>query len=161
MLLAFSPPVPAGEFDSVAPPFQAPHLAALDLDRKPRSLERLRGNVVLINFWASWCAPCVREMPLLQRLQDVTAGQPFAVWTVNVAEPQDRLQRFVQRLGLTLPVLLDPESRAFNDWGVSVLPTSFLVDRQGRVRYRALGEVQWDSAEVHSVVQTLIAEFPQ
>ena len=129
-----------------------------DLRGDTPQLMEYRGRVLLVNFWASWCPPCIREMPGMQRLQQRLGDQPFTILTINVGEQKYKVWKFVQLINLTLPVLLDPDSRTFNDWGSSILPTSFLLDRQGRVRYRAQGDLEWDSDEIVSLINTLLTE---
>ncbi len=129
-----------------------------DLRGDTTQLMEYRGRVLLVNFWASWCPPCIREMPGIQRLQQRLGDQPFTILTINVGEQKYKVWKFVQLINLNLPVLLDPNSRTFNDWGSSILPTSFLLDRQGRVRYRAQGDLEWDSDEIVSLINTLLTE---
>jgi len=129
-----------------------------DLGNATIQLADYRGRVVLVNFWASWCPPCIREMPSLQHLQQRLDDQPFTILTINVGEQKYRVWKFVKLINLTLPVLLDPKSRTFNDWGSSMLPTSFLLDRHGRVRYRVQGDLEWDSEEIVSLINTLLTE---
>jgi peroxiredoxin len=97
-------------------------------------------------------------MPSLQRLQLQLDDQPFTILTINVGEPKYKVWKFSQLINLTLPVLLDPESHTFDAWNSSILPTSFLLDRQGRVRYRAQGDLKWDSDETVSLINKLLAE---
>ena len=106
----------AGDFSAV--PAAAPvELRLPDLDGRDRSLDEFRGKVVLVNFWASWCTPCITEMPGIQRLADTLRDRPFAVIGVNVAEAQLRVKAMVRRLGIAFPVLLDRDSAVFNRWG--------------------------------------------
>lgn len=138
-------------------PAMAPGLHLRDVDLEPHDLVASRGDVVLVNFWATWCVPCVREMPSMQRLQDALSDRGFRVLAVNVAEPVGRLQRYLAVQGLTFTVLLDPESRVFHAWGVEALPTSFLIGRDGRVRHRIVGERDWDTDEIRAMVEALLA----
>ena len=149
---------PAGGLDGVSPSVVAPGLRLQALDGTERDLSDLRGKVVLVNFWATWCMPCVREMPSLERLYRERRDRGFLVLAVNVAEPKRRLQAYVERQGLSFPVLLDPDSRAFHAWGVKAIPTSLLVDTAGRVRYRGLGELGWDDDAVRGLIDALLTE---
>jgi peroxiredoxin len=108
-----------------------------------------RGTVVLVNFWATWCEPCRDEMPSIQRLRQKFAGQPFAVLAVNVGEPEARIRKFLAQVTLDFPVLLDPEMSVTRSWQARILPASFLVGRDGRVRYSLVGELDW--ADEHAV----------
>lgn len=130
----------------------------VDLKDNTTQLADYRGKVLLVNFWASWCPPCIKEMPSLQRLQQQLDDEPFTILTINVGEPKYKVWKFAQLINLTLPVLLDPESDTFYAWNSTILPTSFLLDRQGRVLYRAQGDLKWDSEDIVSLINRLLAE---
>jgi len=132
-----------------------------DLHDQPHSLSDYRGKVVLINFWASWCPPCVQEMPDLVRLQQRLADRPFQVLALNVGEKKYRVRKFVKLIGFDLPVLLDTASEIFNAWHVETLPTTFLIAADGRVRYRALGNPDWNDPDTIAVIEALLSETGQ
>lgn len=129
-----------------------------DLERRPRSLDEFSGQVVLVNFWASWCTPCVTEMPSIRRLERALRDEAFAVIGVNVAEGERRAAAATKRLDLDFLVLLDTEGEAFAAWQGQVLPTSYLLDRRGQARYIALGPLEWDDREVQETVRRLLEE---
>jgi len=135
-----------------------PALALSDLAGRAHALPQYRGKVVVLNFWATWCEPCRDEMPSLQRLARHLAGQPFAILGVNYGESDVRVADFAKRLALDFPVLLDPNQDAPRAWRVRVLPASFVVDGEGRVRYRVVGEIDWMSREVVEAVTRLVSE---
>jgi thiol-disulfide isomerase/thioredoxin len=141
------------EGGSTEPDFSLP-----DLKGATRAPADYRGKVMVVNFWASWCPPCIKEMPGIQRLQERLADQPFVILPVNVGELKYRVWKFVKLINFTLPVLLDSNSKTFESWGVSVLPTSFLLDTSGRIRYRVQGDLEWDSEDVVSLIEALINE---
>jgi len=153
-----SPPAASGILETYQLDSAATTFSLADLRGEATQLAQYRGKVLLVNFWASWCPPCIKEMPSLPRLQQRLDGQPFTILTINVGEQKYKVWKFVQLINFTLPVLLDPKSRTFKAWGSSILPTSFLLDRDGRVRYRAQGDLEWDSDEIVSLVSTLLAE---
>ena len=129
-----------------------------DLKGQQHKLEDYRGQVVLVNFWASWCPPCIQEMPGLERLRQKLDGQPFEILAINVGEQKYRVWKFLKLINFGLPVLLDTRKKTFDAWGASVLPTSFLLDKQGRVRYRVQGDLEWDSDTVIALIEALINE---
>ena len=135
-----------------------PPLAAPTLDGKQVDLRDLKGRVVLVNFWATWCEPCREEMPSFQRLRDKLKGRPFEVITVNYGEGPAKIQPFLARWRIDLPVLLDRDKDAAEAWHAGGLPMTFLVDAQGRVRYSAFGECDWSMGEPLRVVESLLAE---
>ena len=135
-----------------------PPLALMDLGAKPVDIAAMRGRVVLVNFWATWCEPCREEMPALERLRAKLKGRPFELVTVNYGESQATVSRFVTKMGLSLPILLDPEKRATQEWKVGGLPMTFLVDASGRVRYSTFGEHDWSQGEPYAIVERLVEE---
>jgi len=119
-----------------------PPLPATDVQGRHWDLAALRGRVVLVNFWATWCAPCKEEMPTLQTLAELE-GERLAVLAVDVREALPRVRRYLQATGLQLPVLLDPQGETARAWGVSVFPTTVLIDAAGRPSRVVLGAVDW------------------
>jgi len=134
----------------------APGLALNDLGGTPRTLADYRGRMLLLNFWATWCEPCRDEMASITRLQERLAGKPFVVLLVNYGEARVRVADFVKRESIAFPILLDPNQDASKAWRVRVLPSSFLVDPDGRVRYKVIGEIDWAQADAVEVVQSLL-----
>ena len=133
-----------------------PPLALPDLAGRPQSLGDYRGKVVLVNFWATWCEPCREEMPSIERLRASLAGQPFAVLAVNIGESEARVRRFLEQVSLQLTVLLDRDSAAARAWHARVLPMSFLVGPDGRVRYAVVGEYDWTQDAAHQAIRSLM-----
>lgn len=133
-----------------------PPLALQDLEGRTHRLEDYRGKVVLVNFWATWCDPCRAEMPAMNKLHASLAGRPFAVLAVNLAESESRIRRFMEQVPLDFPVLLDRDSGAAKAWKARVLPVSFVLDAEGRIRYRALGEIDWAQERVRQAILGLM-----
>ena len=124
---------------------------------RAHTLADYRGNVILINFWATWCEPCREEMPSMRTLRERLAGQPFDVLAINYGESSTRVGEFLARERLDLTVLLDPNKDAARAWRVRVLPGSFLVGSDGRVRFSVIGEFDWASDEAMKTVRALLA----
>jgi peroxiredoxin len=127
-------------------------------------LQTERGNVVLVNFWATWCEPCRAEMPGLQQLGDQLQGQPFRLYSIDLQEDPDSIAAFEHELGLRLNVLIDSEGTVTRAYGVRALPATFLIDRQGVLRQQHLGplltggaETSWTTAWVADQVRQLLA----
>jgi len=138
-----------------------PKLALPDLAGGQADLGDLRGRVVVVNFWATWCVPCRDELPSLQRLRDRFAGKPVEVITVNYGEFPQRIRPFIEKEKLALKVLLDTQKDAARDWGVGGLPMTFIVDANGRARYSVFGELDWSTGEPLQLVEKLLAEAPR
>jgi thiol-disulfide isomerase/thioredoxin len=135
----------------------APALALKDLEGREHQLADYRGKVVLVNFWATWCEPCRQEMPSIQRLSAKLAGKPFVVLAVNVDEPAARIRKFLTDTGFDQPVLLDVNKSVTKQWSARVLPVTFIVGPDGRLRYRLLGEMDWSNQSVVTLIAGLMA----
>ena len=135
---------------------ETPKLALKDTAGRPHTLADYGGKVVLLNFWATWCEPCRDEMATMRVLRERLAGQPFEIVTVNYGESQAKVTAFFKSTGLDFPALLDPNQEAPKAWRVRVLPASFLVGRDGRVRYSVIGEIDWTGEEAMKTVRTLL-----
>lgn len=133
-----------------------PALRLQDLAGKTHDLASLRGKVVLVNFWATWCEPCREEMPSMNRLRASLAGRPFEILAVNLGEPETRIERFLEKIPLDFPVLLDRDMARAKAWKARVLPASYLVGPDGRIRYSHLGDIDWSSSEVQQLVQRIL-----
>ena len=145
---------------ALAPRPAAPNFSLKDLDGKTRTLSDYKGKVVLVNFWATWCPPCRREMPSMEQLSQKLKAEPFVVLALDQVENFDLVFTFTGQLdpAPTFPVLLDGKGQSAKDWKVLGLPTSFLVDKQGRVAYRAMGGREFDHPEIQKLIRALIAE---
>ncbi len=137
----------------------APPLRLENLSKKIISLADYRGRVVLVNFWASWCPPCVHEMPSMQRLADGLSDKPFEILAVNMAESPVVIREFLQtRVNVDFPILLDRDGAALKRWQVFAFPTSFVIDKSGRIRFGLFGATEWDSPEIVQKIQQLLRE---
>ena len=157
-LLWPSPPGVAGELEPVTGSPAAPALALKDLGDRVHRLDNYAGQVVLVNFWATWCPPCVAEIPSLQRLYRSLLGQPFALLAVSMGENKQQVQEFSEKADIDFPLLPDPASDVSQRWEIDFLPTSHLIDAQGHLRYSAYGEVNWDDEEVRTTLRTLLEQ---
>jgi thiol-disulfide isomerase/thioredoxin len=139
-------------------PRPAPALKLKDLDGAAHDLAQLRGRVVLINFWATWCPPCRREMPSMERLSQALKGEAFSVLAVDVGEDADTIDTFTGQLDteLSFPILLDTRSRTMQAWKVAGLPTTFLVDKRGRIVASAIGGREFDHPEIIQAIRKLL-----
>jgi len=140
------------------PPVAAPGFTLDDMDGKSHSLSDYRGKWVLINFWATWCPPCRKEMPSLEQLYQTFHGRSFRVLAVNQWENADLVFSYLGDLDVfpSFPILFDPDSKVSEAYGVRGLPTSFIIDPQGRIAYRAVGGREFDHPEVVRLIDGLL-----
>ena len=127
-----------------------------DLVGKKISLKDFKDKVVLINFWASWCKPCVKEIPSLVRLSEKFSKNEFEIITVNVGESINEITEFKKKVGFELLILLDSSGEAVKDWGVYAYPSNFLLDKNGVIRYGYRGALEWDSPSVVNTIKDLL-----
>ena len=135
-----------------------PALELSTLEGKAQRLEDYRGRVLLVNFWASWCAPCLEEMPSIERLRRSLDARRFAVLAVNVGEGPRVAGDFARKMDLGFNFLLDRDMKASKAWGARVLPATFIVDPDGKVRYSHYGAIDWSGAEVRRAIAALIVQ---
>ena len=155
-----APPLPemSHTLTALKPAKAAKNFTLPDLDGKPHKLTDYRGKVVLVNFWATWCPPCRREMPSMERLSQRLKDQPFVILAINEQEDPEQVFVFTGQLdpAPTFPILFDRDSKVANAWGVLGLPASFIVDQQGRVVYRAMGGREFDHPEIERAIRALL-----
>jgi peroxiredoxin len=133
-----------------------PALTLVDLQGKEHRLADYRGKVVLINFWATWCEPCRDEMPSIGRLKAAFAGRPFEVLAVNLGEPESRIRAFREKVPMDFPVLMDRDMAVSKGWGARVLPATYILGPDGRIRYSYRGELDWSTESVRKLVAGLL-----
>jgi thiol-disulfide isomerase/thioredoxin len=142
-------------------PYTGPQNLPLQLEDMAANrvaLEDYRGQVVLVNFWASWCPPCVHEMPSMARLKTALQGQPFDILAVNLAEEKRAIKNFLMQHPLNFPVLLDPTGTTVDRWRVFAYPSSYLLDKQGQIRYALFGATDWNQADHRLIIDALLRE---
>lgn len=140
--------------DPTPPPLQLETLAG-----KPMDLRQFKNQVVLVNFWATWCPPCVHEMPSMQRLSKKMQNDPFVILGVNIAEQKPVVEAFLQnKVHVDFPILLDRDGSVMRQWNVMAFPTSFVIDKQGRIRYALFGSIDWNTPDIMNKIRLLVKE---
>ena len=134
----------------------APDFVLQDVSGDTWKLSSLKGKVVFINFWASWCKPCRDEMPSMEALNKAMAGQPFQMLAIVFNDDLDTANRFARRLGVTFPVLVNPEPELTEAYMITGVPETFLIDADGILRHRFIGPYNWDTPEMRTLVQELL-----
>lgn len=164
---AATSPVPVGttEAATLAPRegtrvgFLAPAFSLDRLDGGRSSSTEFRGKVVLLNFWATWCGPCRAEMPSLEALSHEFPSQDFVVVGISSDyEGAQIVQPFMESFGLTFPILLDPEMAVNDRFEVRSIPSSLVLDRQGVIRYKFFGAMDWNTPKNRDLVRSLVTE---
>jgi peroxiredoxin len=146
---------------SVPPPLArgvpAPDFVLPELDTgSMRTLGDLRGRVVLVNFWATWCKPCEDEIPAMGRLYGALDGEPFEMLAISVDDDPEAVRAFRDRLGIPFPILLDPDEEVSRLYQTTGYPETILVDEEGRVVERYVGPKEWDTGAYESRIRALL-----
>ena len=134
----------------------APPIELYTIDGKPFNLEQLRGKVVLVNFWATWCEPCVEEMPSMQKLRAQLGGAPFEVVAVNHEEGEARIRGFLQKVPLDFTIVRDTDGGVTRAWHARIFPSSYLVDAEGKIRYVLAGAIDWSADATVKKIRSLL-----
>jgi peroxiredoxin len=136
---------------------RAPEFRLQKSDAGSVSLADLRGKVVMVHFWATWCPPCVEELPTLDKLYNSTLGKDFEMLAVSVDEGgAGAVTPFIQKNGLNLPVLYDPGGEVATLYGTYKFPETYILDRTGVVRYKAIGPRDWTKPANIQVLKKII-----
>ena len=138
----------------------APPLRLAGTDGKVTDLKDLRGRWVMVHFWASWCRPCRKEMPAIQRMAEKLVPQRLHLVLVNTAETDEAVFSFLALVAPALDTLMDRDGQVTDRWQPRGLPSSFFVDPQGRLRYLALGGRMWDTPPYMSFLRALPGSLP-
>lgn len=140
-------------------PAPIPDTQFTDRDGNELSLSDYEGKVILVNFWATWCAPCRKEMPSLDKLQTEMGGEDFQVVTIATGRnPVEKIDSFFEETSVeNLPVLLDPRQALARDMGVVGLPVSVVIDREGNEVARLIGDADWSGSAAVSLITQLTA----
>jgi cytochrome c biogenesis protein CcmG, thiol:disulfide interchange protein DsbE len=136
----------------------APAFELKDLEGRSHKLEAYRGKVVVLNFWATWCEPCREEMPSFNRLKKSLEGKPVTLLSVNYGEGEGRIAAFLAKVPVDFPVLLDRDSQVSKAWKVRLMPTTFILGPDGRVRYFYAGERDWAEEAMRAKLLGLAGE---
>jgi thiol-disulfide isomerase/thioredoxin len=161
LLLLAVAPLPAWAFNfAPTEPKPAPELGFLDGQGNALSLEDFRGKVVILNLWATWCAPCRHEMPSLDRLQAALGDEGLQVVPLSLDRGEvSKIEAFYEEVGLpTLDIYHDPKAAAGRAFGAYGLPTTIVIDREGMEIGRVLGPAEWDGEEAMTLIRAVLAE---
>jgi thiol-disulfide isomerase/thioredoxin len=142
---------------SVQNPVAARNFSVPTLDGANQALSALKGKVVFLNFWATWCGPCRAEMPSMEILYQRFKNSNFVMLAVDIQETREEVVAFMREMGLSFPVGLDLNGRASSLYNISAIPTSYIIDRDGYIVAAVRGSMNWNTPEVFSAFEKLIA----
>ena len=148
LLTLFSSAVLSIELKPVADGFVTPPLKLTDLQGKAHDLADYKGQVVLLQFWATYCPPCRKEMPSMNRLMKKMEGTPFTILAVDMGESKQEVEKFIKEVGAEFTVLLDEAGDSVGAWKVFAAPSNFIIAPDGKAKYTLFGGVEWDSDEM-------------
>ena len=138
----------------------APHFELEDLSGKRVSLKSLRGKVVFLNFWATWCIPCREEMPTMEKLHKEFKNRGLEVVAVNIKEDKKDVRKFVEELGLTFTILLDKSGNTSEEYGAWSIPLSYFINRNGEFVGKVVGSRDWNGKTAMGFFRGLVDEKP-
>ena len=130
-----------------------------DLEGHSQSLSQYRGTIVLLNFWATWCKPCLTEMPAMQKMYDTLRDKGFVVLAINELEDDARVREHIKQYGHTFPVLMDRDNKVANQFGVFGLPVSVFIDQEGRVQEYVKGGLLTEQT-IHDTIARIQKQEP-
>lgn len=150
----------AAELKKVEADVATPELKLESLDGKTVDLKDYQGRVVLVQFWATYCTPCRKEMPSMNNLMKKLAESktPFKILAVNMGETKEEVQKFVDEVKPEFTILMDSKGEHVQAWNVFAAPSNFVIDGKGKIRYTLFGGVDWDSDDIVNTIKQLAAD---
>jgi thiol-disulfide isomerase/thioredoxin len=134
---------------------KTPELKLYDLNGKQHSLDDYKNHVVLVQFWATYCTPCRKEMPSMNKLMKKMAGVPFKILAVDMGEEKSEVETFVKEVKPDFTILMDSSGKSIADWRVFAAPSNFIIGPDGKIKYTLFGGVEWDSDELVKKLKSL------
>ena len=154
----FSIPAQATNLKPVEGKIAAPALVLQDLQDNKHDLKDYKGQVVLVQFWATYCAPCRKEMPSMNKMMKKMGDIPFKILAVDMGESKEEVNQFVSEVKPEFTILMDEDGKSINDWRVFAAPSNFIIDPDGNIRYTLFGGVEWDSDELIEKLKAVAAK---
>ncbi len=134
---------------------EAPEFLLRDMNEKIKELDDYRGKPIIINFWATWCPPCREELPSMNRAWGKIKDEGIQMLAINIGEDEEAISSFTKNYPIDFTILLDESSEEISNWSIRGLPTTFVLDPQGHVIYRAVGGREWDNKKILDMVRAL------
>lgn len=160
LLIGLAAPASSGDTDQTLTPIadqpMAPDFDLEDPDGNPQRLADYQGKAIILNFWATWCPPCREEMPSMQRAHEAVSDDGIAMIAINVGEDADTIEQFLASYPVDFPLPMDLDSKVVQSYPVRGLPTTFVIDPEGRLVYVATGGREWDDPALLDQVRALV-----
>ena len=135
----------------------APEVTITGINGAAVKLSELKGKVVLLNFWATWCPPCRDEIPSMVKLNNIIGGKSFQMLAVSIDEGgRAAVESFLKSSGMNLPAYIDSDNRAARTYGIKGVPETFIIDKQGILVKKIIGPIEWDNPEVVAFLDNLM-----
>ncbi|GAB1484475.1 hypothetical protein MASR2M78_32930 [Treponema sp.] len=138
-------------------PQDLPPFAVAGIKGGTTSISDFKGKYVFLNFWATWCPPCKKEMPSIQVLSDTLSGEDFSIFAISVGEKQETVTEFLKKNPYTFPIFLNPDNSLGSIFAGRGIPTTYIIDRRGRAIAGMIGSREWDDTETLSIFRSLLA----
>lgn len=148
ILISVSGMLQAANLKAVKGNIVAPSLVLKDLQGRQHDLKDYKGQVVLVQFWATYCGPCRKEMPSMNKMMKEMGDVPFKILAVDMGETKEEVDQFVSEVKPEFTILMDEDGKSIEDWRVFAAPSNFIIDPDGNIRYTLFGGVEWDSVEL-------------
>lgn len=142
----------------IAPPYTPPAFELTDIDGEIHKLSDYKGRITIVSFWASWCPPCRREMPSMERAWKQLKQYDVEFLAVNAGEDEETIFLFTADFDLNFPLLRDPDGSVTEAWPVQGLPTTYVLNQQGDIIYQAVGGREWDSPNIINLIKDLASK---
>ena len=155
VLLGISGILQAANLKPVEGKIAAPALVLQDLQGKKHDLNDYKGQVVLVQFWATYCGPCRQEMPSMNKMKTKMGDVPFKILAVDMGETEAEVKQFVSEVKPEFTILMDEDGQSIGDWKVFAAPSNFIVGPEGNIRYTLFGGVEWDSDELIEKIKSV------
>ncbi len=138
-------------------PFEAPDFTLSTFEGEEVALSDYDGDIIFLNFWATWCPPCRKEMPSMQTLYEQMEGRPFTMLAVNLQEEKETVEQFITEKGYTFPVLLDTSAEVGGAmYGVQSIPTTYIISKEGEILARLVGTREWDTEQIRNIFKEML-----
>ena len=147
--------VQAANLKPVTNDIVAPALTLKDLNGEIHDLKDYRGQVVLVQFWATYCGPCRKEMPSMNKMMKKMGDTPFKILAVDMGESEAEVKTFVNEVKPEFTILMDEEGKSIEEWRIFAAPSNFIIGPDGKIKYTLFGGVEWDSDELVEKLKAL------